>query len=183
MYKCRGKRVSEGTQYCVHQASHRCHIYVSKSGGCFVRRGNETWKKYETLICRKLQPFDFILQKKKKKQKNWFRNKEVKKKRLWAFKDSDCMFGARVRKTAGARSCCIPELLAIKGLSCLWIVYSVLMCVGTCVLPKWNKNYLLLSNPPLFLLPPPPPPPPPGPLKLTFYYQDWEVSMTPGIPF
>ena len=27
------------------------------------------------------------------------------------------MFGARVRKTAGARSCCIPaELLALKGL-------------------------------------------------------------------
>ena len=27
------------------------------------------------------------------------------------------MFGARVRKRAGARSCCIPaELLAIKGL-------------------------------------------------------------------
>ena len=27
-----------------------------------------------------------------------------------------CTFGARVRKTAGARSCCIPELLAQKGL-------------------------------------------------------------------
>ena len=33
-----------------------------------------------------------------------------------AFKDSDCTFGAKVRKTAGARSCCIPELLALKGL-------------------------------------------------------------------
>ena len=70
-------------QYCVHQASQLCHIYVSKSGGCFVRIGNETWEKYETLICQKLQPFDFILQKKKKKKKaekklkNWFRNKEV----------------------------------------------------------------------------------------------------------
>ena len=56
-------------QYCVHQASQQCHIYVSKSGGCFVRIGNETWEKYETLICQKLQPFDFILQKKKKKSR------------------------------------------------------------------------------------------------------------------
>ena len=44
-------------------------------------------------------------------QKNWFRIRT-----LWAFKDS-CMFGARVRKTVGTRSCCIPELLALKGLS------------------------------------------------------------------
>ena len=36
--------------------------------------------------------------------------------KLRAFKDSDCTFGARVRQTAGARSCCIPELLALKGL-------------------------------------------------------------------
>ena len=35
---------------------------------------------------------------------------------LRAFKDSDCRFGARVRKTAGARSWWIPELLALKGL-------------------------------------------------------------------
>ena len=36
--------------------------------------------------------------------------------KLWAFRDSDCTLGASVRKTAGARSCCIPELLAMKGL-------------------------------------------------------------------
>ena len=35
---------------------------------------------------------------------------------LQAFTDSDCTFGARVRKTAGARCCCIPELPALKGL-------------------------------------------------------------------
>ena len=35
---------------------------------------------------------------------------------LRAFKDSDCTFGARVRKTAEARCCCIPELLALKWL-------------------------------------------------------------------
>jgi len=40
---------------------------------------------------------------------------EIKK--LRAFKDSDCTFGARVRKTDGARSYCIPELLALKWLS------------------------------------------------------------------
>ena len=40
---------------------------------------------------------------------------EIRK--LRAFKDSDCTFGARVRKTAGARICCIPELLALKGLT------------------------------------------------------------------
>jgi len=31
-------------------------------------------------------------------------------------KAGDCTLGARVRKTAGARSCCIPELVALKGL-------------------------------------------------------------------
>ena len=30
-------------------------------------------------------------------------------------KAGDCTLGARVRKTAGARSCCIPELVALKG--------------------------------------------------------------------
>ena len=40
---------------------------------------------------------------------------EIRK--LRAFKDSDCTFGARVGKIAGARSCCIPELLALKGLN------------------------------------------------------------------
>ena len=40
---------------------------------------------------------------------------EIRK--LRAFEDSDCTVGARIRKTAGARSCCIPELLALKGLS------------------------------------------------------------------
>ena len=50
---------------------------------------------------------------------------EITKPRV--FKDDDCTFGARVRKTtttkqqqqktAGARSCCIPELLELKGLT------------------------------------------------------------------
>ena len=40
---------------------------------------------------------------------------EIRK--LRAFKNSDCTFGARVRKIAGARICCIPELLALKGLN------------------------------------------------------------------
>ena len=40
--------------------------------------------------------------------------REIRK--LLVFKDGDCTFGARDRKTAGARSCCIPELLALKGL-------------------------------------------------------------------
>ena len=31
-------------------------------------------------------------------------------------KDSNCTFGAGVRKTAGARSCSIPELLTLKGI-------------------------------------------------------------------
>ena len=35
------------------------------------------------------------------------------------FKDSHCTFGAGVRKTAGAGSCCIPELLALKEFNCV----------------------------------------------------------------
>ena len=42
---------------------------------------------------------------------------EIRKLRAFKIKDSDCTFGARVRKIAGARICCIPELLALKGLT------------------------------------------------------------------
>ena len=35
--------------------------------------------------------------------------------KLRAFKDSNYTFGARVRKTAGTRSCCIPELLRLRS--------------------------------------------------------------------
>ena len=51
----------------------------------------------------------------------YFAKKKCKKigsavRKLQACKDSDCMFCARVRKTSGARNCCVPELLALKGL-------------------------------------------------------------------
>ena len=49
-------------------------IYVLKSGDYFVRTGNEI---STTLNWWKLEPFDFILQKKMQKKKNWFRNKEA----------------------------------------------------------------------------------------------------------
>ena len=45
-----------------------------------------------------------------------------------AFKDGDYTFGTRVRTTAGARSCCIPELLALKR------------CTGTFVFTLYNKQ-------------------------------------------
>ena len=37
--------------------------------------------------------------------------------KLRAFKNRDYTFGARIRKKAGVRSCCIPELLALKELT------------------------------------------------------------------
>ena len=42
--------------------------------------------------------------------------------KLRAFEDRDFTFGARVRKTVGARSYCILELLALKGLKSAFFV-------------------------------------------------------------
>ena len=39
------------------------------------------------------------------------KNRFLKIRRLREFRNTDCTFGARIRKTAGARSCCIPEQL------------------------------------------------------------------------
>ena len=50
-----------------------------------------------------------------------------------AFKDGDCRFGARVRRTAGARSCCTPELLALKGLNISIIVINNDKCPSSAV--------------------------------------------------
>ena len=50
--------------------------------------------------------------------KNFFAKELVSEiRKLRAFKNRDYTFGARVRKKAGARSCCIPELLALKPLT------------------------------------------------------------------
>ena len=51
--------------------------------------------------------------------KNFFAKELVSEiRKLRAFKNRDYTFGARVRKKkAGARSCCIPELLALKRLT------------------------------------------------------------------
>ena len=57
-----------------------------------------------------------------------------------AFKNSDRTFGARVRKTAGARSCCIPEWLVLKGFK---VVHnSPSMTRKT--LCNSNRNYLVV---------------------------------------
>ena len=97
------------SQYCSHHASLWCLIYVPKSGFCCVRISSE--RSATTLKWSKLEPFYFILQEHCESI-----GSEITK--LRAFRDSDCTFGARVRKTAGTRSCCccIPELLALKGL-------------------------------------------------------------------
>ena len=41
------------------------------------------------------------------------------------FKESDCTSGARIRKTVSTKSCCIPELLALKGLNACTKLQSV----------------------------------------------------------
>ena len=110
------------SQCCTHRVSRQCHVSVPKSGDCFVRTDNE---KSTTLNRWQLEPFHLILLKKTAKRID----SEIWK--LQAFKDGDCTFGTRVRKTAGARSCCIPELLALTFLSKY--------------LQKYKSHYLLLS--------------------------------------
>jgi len=56
-----------------------------------------------------------------------------------AFEDGDCTFRARVRRTAGARSCCTPELLALKGLNISIIVINNDKC------PSWAVARLAIS--------------------------------------
>ena len=63
------------SQYCAHQASRRCHSHVPKLEDYIVRMGNK--RSTTTQYSRKSEPFYFILEKKKKMQKNWFRNKAV----------------------------------------------------------------------------------------------------------
>ena len=81
----------------------------------------------------KLEPFYFILQKKCKKIGSAVR-------KLQAFKDSDCMFCARVRKTSGTRNCCVPELLALKGLSLVTIMNDF---AGHFSIRVWEKQQKL----------------------------------------
>ena len=99
-------------QYCANQSSRLCHIYVPKWGDyaarLFILGGGESqflhiarWiiLLYSATFCKRI-------------------GSEVKT--LRAFNDSDYAFGARVQKTNSwrrARSCCIPELLALKGLT------------------------------------------------------------------
>ena len=79
------------SQYCALQASRWHHIYVPTNLGT------------------KLEAFYFILRKKKKETNTAELVPKIRK--LQLFKDSDCMFGPRVRKTAGTRSCCSPKSL------------------------------------------------------------------------
>ena len=98
------------SQYCAHQASRWCRIHVAKSGDYFVKMGNEwstttlNWMQTWTI------KFFFILQENCKRigRELW---------KLRVFRDCYCTFGARVRKTAGARNWCISELLVLKGLN------------------------------------------------------------------
>ena len=58
-----------------------------------------------------------------------------------AFKDRDCMFCARVRKTSGARNCCVPELLALKGLILVTIMNYF---AGHFSIRAWEKQQKLV---------------------------------------
>ena len=95
------------SQYCAHKASRGYHIYVPKSGDYFVRTGNE-----KSTTFKLMNTWTALLYSAKNCKNNWFRYVEV----TGVFEDRDFTFGARVRKTVGARSYCILELLALKGL-------------------------------------------------------------------
>ena len=58
------------------------------------------------------------------------------------FKDSDCTSGASQKKTAGARSCCVLELLALKGL-----IMKCLLSVLLMLLPTGLKRFKLNDGP------------------------------------
>ena len=122
------------SQYCANQASHRRHVYMPRSGDYSVRTGNKrsattqkltTWCKDTETDNLVQRHWNWQLGATTQKLTTWTiwphsaknckrTGSEIKK--LWAFKDGDCTFGARVSKTAGARSGCIPGLLALKGL-------------------------------------------------------------------
>ena len=120
------------SQHCAQQASHWCHIYLPKSGDSFVKK--MVMKEVQPhLHWWKLEPFYFILQKKSKKIGSAVR-------KLQAFKDSDCMFCARVRKTSGTRNCCVPELLALKGLILVTIMNDF---AGHFSIRVWEKQQKL----------------------------------------
>lgn len=123
------------SQHCAQQASHWCHIYLPKSGDCFVKK--MVMKEVQLhLHWWKLEPFHFILHKKKEKKKKIV--SAVRK--LQPFKDSDCMFCARVRKTSGARNCCVPEVLALKGLILVTIMKDF---AGHFSIRVWEKQQQL----------------------------------------
>ena len=86
--------------------SHSC---AQIRGLYYKTEGSLFWEEGKAIFCtRHEESFDWILQKLAKELV------QVRNKKLRAFEYSDCTFGARVRKTAGARSCRIPELKGLK---------------------------------------------------------------------
>ena len=103
--------------HCAHQATSRCHICVPKSWNYFVKTGNE-----RSTTALKLKTWTILLYSAKDRKRI---GSEIRKFRT--FRDTDCTFGARVRKKKKKkerkkkswrhRRCCFPELLALKGLT------------------------------------------------------------------
>ena len=93
-------------EYCAHRASCSCQIYVPRSGDYTIRLKAR-------YLGRSGKPY--FAHGTKNHLTEFCKNFKSEIKKLREFEDSDCRFGARVRKTAGARSCYIPELLALKG--------------------------------------------------------------------
>ena len=113
------------SQYCAHEASCRCHIYMPRSGNSFVRTGNERF----TTTLKLMNTWTTLLY-----SANNCKIIGSEIRTLRAFKDSDSTFGARVRKTVGTRSCCIPELLGLKGLKAPCSTAVFVLC------PEWHED-------------------------------------------
>ena len=82
------------SQYCAHQVSRRCHIYVPKSADYFVRIVNEG----SITLDENVNHFTLFLG---KSERIGYKIRKVR-----TFKDSDCTFGTRVRKNS-----CRQEML------------------------------------------------------------------------
>ena len=121
------------SQYCPHEASCRCDIYVPKSGDYFVRMGNERPTKTLKSLTENLWTIFLFWKrkwKKKKKPKNWFR-KLIRN--LRAFKDCDCIRLVPVRKNSWRQELLHSRTAGAERVNVLPSLSLCVVCLLVCL--------------------------------------------------